>query len=195
MVRRTRPAYTLMEIVMVLAVLVILGALAIPVIDSMQAAPRITAATDMVRARWSEAQRRAVEERRAYRFAVKHNTGMFKIAPDTTQYWPDSANSEDGSAQPGLVVERSLPDKVIFTTSGSTTSGSPTSGSPNGMAPSTSSGGGDWHVVVTFQADGTSIDDVELSMRTEGTAPATLRLQGATGAVSTAALASDLNQH
>jgi Tfp pilus assembly protein FimT len=184
MVRRLRSAYTLMEIVLVLGVLVIVAALSMPVIDTMQAGPRLTAATDMVRARLSEVQRRAIEERRAYRFAIKDNSSSFKIAPDTTQFWPDSTNQDDGSSsstQTSWVLEDKLPSKVVFSSSGSNTVGG--------------AEGSDWKTVVTFQADGTSIDDADVTMATQGTGPATLHLSGATGVVTTAALASILNQY
>jgi Tfp pilus assembly protein FimT len=160
-----------MEIVLVLALLVVMGALAIPAIDAMQAGPRLTAATDMVRARLSEARVHAIEQRLPYRFAVKSGTGTFRAAPDTTDFWDDAttgpAGQGDGS---GWTFEGTLPDKVSFT------------------APDGASSSGEWQTITTFQADGSANNDAEVTLHTQGASPATVRVRGTTGAVSTAVI-------
>jgi Tfp pilus assembly protein FimT len=179
-VARRRPAYTLIEVILVLTLLVVIGALAIPAIDAMQAGPRLTAATDMVRARLSEARVHAIEERLPYRFAVKNGTGIFRAAPDTSDFWDDGtggpAGQGDGS---GWVFDGTLPDKVTFTA---------TNDGPGDS-------GGEWQKVCTFQADGSAMQDAEVIFYTRGATPARLRLRAATGAVTTAALMLPLPQH
>jgi prepilin-type N-terminal cleavage/methylation domain-containing protein len=180
-VRKTRQAYTLMEVVLVLALVVILASMAWPVIDAMQAGPRLTAGTDTVRSAWSKARTRAVEERRAYRFAVKDNSGTFRVAPDTPEFWGDSEGMDDGLNADALVYENSLPDRVVFV--------------PNSESGGEGQASDDWRTVVTFLPDGSASEDAELCLRTSGTSPTTLKLNGSTCAVSTASLASVVNAH
>jgi Tfp pilus assembly protein FimT len=175
-VRKPRLAFTLMETVLVMAILILIVALAFPAIDAIQAGPRLSAATDLVRARLNEARTHAIQDRMPYRFAVKDGTGLFKIAPDTSDYWSDgSSSAKDDTA---WVFEGSLPERVVFKTA--------------------DEGGSDsdsWHTLVTFQPDGTAADDVEMTFQTNGAPPTTLRLRGSTGSVTTAALTFALNVH
>ncbi len=174
--QRSRPAYTLMEIMAVLGILVIVGALTVPVVSSMFSSGRVQAAADAVRAQLTKTRNRAMEEHRPYRFAIKQNTGKYKIAPDSADYWSDAPANTDppaaGDQQP-LQVEGDLPEKVVF---------------------SSSSGGqdaDDWHTVAVFMSDGSASNDVEISLAMEGSQqPVTLRLQASTGSVTTAALKS-----
>lgn len=192
-VPRPRPAYTLMEVVLVMALMLTLGALAYPMVDSLYANSRLTAASDQIRARWSETRSRALEERRNYRFAVKDNTGKFRIAPDTQEFWPDG----DPSADPGnpdqkpLVLENTLPDRVLFGNGNAQAGGNSQAGSnPQGGGNTQPSGGSaGWRTVVTFLSDGTAKEDVEVTFSTRGARSVTLKLRGATGTTTTAALA------
>jgi prepilin-type N-terminal cleavage/methylation domain-containing protein len=173
---KQRPAYTLLEMVLVLALLVVLAAMAYPVIDSMQAGPRLTAATDLIRTKLNDCRTHAIEDRRPYRFAVRDGTGDFKIAPDTIDFWDDglggpSADLDDSA----WVIESSLPERVAFSV-------------PN-------SSGSDWRTLVTFLADGTAKDDVEVTLQTRGAPATTIRLRATTGSVTTASLPLPLSIH
>ena len=55
MQRQRRRAYTLVEVTLVLALMVILGAIGYPSIDAMYAGVKVEGASDSVRAAWSEA--------------------------------------------------------------------------------------------------------------------------------------------
>jgi len=172
-----RSAYTLLEMVLVLSLLVVLAAMAYPVIESMQAGPRLTAATDLIRTKLNDCRAHAIEDRRPYRFAVRDGTGDFKIAPDTTDFWDDglggaSADPDDSA----WVIESSLPEKVAFS--------APNSGSNS-----------DWRPLVTFLADGTAKDDVEVTLQTRGAPATTIRLRATTGAVTTASMPLPLAIH
>jgi len=161
-----------MELILVVAVLVILAGLSYPVIDSLFANSRLTEASDQIRARWSEARSRAIQERRSYRFAIKENTGKFRIAPDTGEYWEDGEPSANTSNQQALVMEGALPQRVLF-------------GSPDALTTVS-----DWRTLVTFLPDGTANEDVEVNLSTKGTRSVTLRLRAVTGTATTAALTS-----
>jgi prepilin-type N-terminal cleavage/methylation domain-containing protein len=160
-VARKRVGYTLLELIVVLAIVVMLAGLAYLYLDSLQAGPRLAAAADLLRARLNEARMHALQERLPYRFAVKEGTGCFRIAPDTSDYWEDGA-ATPAHEEPVWVYEGSLPEQVIF---------------------AGGDGSSSWRTLVTFQPDGTSTEDVELVLQTRGAPPTTLRLRGATGAL------------
>lgn len=163
-----RSGYTLLELTLVLAVLVLLASLAIPSMEGMYADVRIEAGADQVRAVWADARTQAADEVRTYRFSVKPGTGQFRLEPDDT----DSTTPGQGAAGTpggGLVVEDSLPDKVSFSLSGAAAAGG---GSGNGYVP-----------VAYFLYDGTARDDVSITFDTDGARPLTLTLRALTGAV------------
>ena len=81
-----RNGFTILEISLVLAILIMLAALTLPSIESMYAEIPLNAAVDMVRAKWAEARSQAILESRPYRFAVIWHTGEFRVAPETTEY-------------------------------------------------------------------------------------------------------------
>jgi prepilin-type N-terminal cleavage/methylation domain-containing protein len=167
-----RRGYTLIEIVLVLAVIVIAASLALPYLNPMMDQAKVTAARDLVRARWAETRAHAMGEGRPYRFAVTENTGRFRIAPDDQVYWSGEGMPDD--AEKPLIVEGQLPDGVVFATS------------DNAFADESSlpSAGADWDIVVAiYLADGTARDDAELWFGKAGARPLGLHLRGLTGAV------------
>src|SRR5262245_40719595 len=103
--RSRRSGYTLFEVVLVAAVVLILAALAYPSLRGMYGGYRVTAGVDSVRAAWAQARGRAIEEGRPYRFAVEPNGTHFRVAPDHSDYWSGSPPSEDPEGK-GLVLEQ-----------------------------------------------------------------------------------------
>src|ERR1700736_10447 len=87
MQRHPRSAYTLMEIILVLAIIVIVSAIGIPVIQTMLDDARATAAGDMIRGKAAETRARAMETGKAWRLAYLPNTGVFQMAPEGVPEW------------------------------------------------------------------------------------------------------------
>lgn len=171
-----RRGYTLMEIILVLVVLVIISAVAIPAVTGMLQGSNLDAATDTVTTQLTKTHNKAVEERRAYKFAIKPGTGSWRIAPDSDEFWGgsgDGGSSGDagGSALENVVTEGSLPEKVCFS-------------QPNGV--SNSSGSSDWSTVATFLADGSAMDDAQLQLSLEGFSPKMIQVNAGTGSVTSA---------
>jgi len=165
-----------MEIMMVLVILVIIGALAIPCVTTMLQGNNLDAAEYTVTTELTKARNKAKEERRPYKFAVKVNTGEYRFAPDDDGFWGGSGNagsSSDASCGTleSTVTTGSLPEKVCFS-------------QPDGI--SNNSGNADWSTFATFLADGTAVDDVSLSLTLEGFSAKVIRLKAATGTISTA---------
>jgi prepilin-type N-terminal cleavage/methylation domain-containing protein len=156
-----RRGFTILETMLVLAVMLIIAAIAIPSIDSMYSDVKLTTAADMVRGTWADARARAAEDGVAYRFAVVPQSGRFKVSPDA-----EEAPADGGDAP--LSREDSLPGNITFA------DGSDTSGD---------SSDGEYQTLIVFYPDGTTREDVEVGFRGRGSRTFVLRLRGLTGAV------------
>lgn len=161
MVGQKRRGYTLLEIVLVLAIIAITGALAVPMLENMLAGDKLVSAADMVKSRLSEMQSRAREEGRAYKFTFTESGDSFRIEP-----CQDCAGGTMDSAP----IEDKLPTNITF----------------KGATASSTDGEGDssptFEIVVL--PDGTSPQNFEITLApTEGRA-VVVRVRGLTGAVS-----------
>lgn len=178
----SRQAYTLLEVVLVLALIVMLSAIIVPSYDAMYGDYRLTAAADMVRAAWASARAHAMEEGRPYVFAVVSGKGNFRIAPEGAEYWAGNAGEAREDTAGGLLLqEEVLPKGVRF----STAEGAPADlGSDSAMTlgsvPPTA-----WSPIATFLPDGTAREDVVIEFQTRGSRPRVLKLRGLTGSVTT----------
>jgi prepilin-type N-terminal cleavage/methylation domain-containing protein len=176
---RRRRAFTLMEVVLVMAIMVIFAAISYPAFDAMYAGTRLEGASDSVRAAWSEAQAHAVNESRPYKFAVVPGKGNFRVAPDSNEFW----SGEGGTAMsdpenPAYILEGSLPGGIAFPDENGNV---PNVSADQSSLPQGSVSIGQWVPTATFLSDNTVQDDVEITLRYHGTRPITLRLRALTG--------------
>src|SRR5437764_12475102 len=125
-----RRAFTLLEVALVLAVILVLAAIAVPSLESMYGDVKLTAATDMIRARCADARARAIEEGRAYRFAIMPGQGNFRVAPDTADYWSGGSGGGTGDTTQALVIEEELDEGITFADSATTGSTTGTNSAP-----------------------------------------------------------------
>jgi len=174
----SRNGYTLVELLLVIAIMVLLAALSYPSIEGIYGDVKLNAAADQIRGSWADARTQAIEEGRAYRFAVQ-NDGKYRIAPDTSEHWGGGATADgvapnDPEAHP-LDVQESLPQGVKFSDNGIANSGEP-------------GDSGGWITVVRFLPDGTASTDVEIVFESAGCRPLQLKLRGLNGAVSATTL-------
>src|SRR5262245_35252734 len=109
---RHRPAFTLLEVLLVIAVIIALSAVAYPTLAAMYGDVKVKAAADDVRAAWTEARSHAIEDGRAYRFAVQPDTGKYRVAPDADGFWDGSGGDE--SDAPPFIFEGDLPNGIVF---------------------------------------------------------------------------------
>ena len=187
-----RKAFTLFEMILVLAIMVILGAALYPSLEAMYGDSKVTAAGDMIRGAWAEAQSHAINEGRPYRFAVLYYTGTYRVAPDTTDYWGGSADAEAppyDPAHPLLVVKNTLPKGVKFEL-GETRNVNAADQSVVTQATSQNTGdNGSWSRVVTFLPDGSAREDfAAITLNARGARPLEIRIRGLTGVVTTKSL-------
>lgn len=168
-----RPGFTLLELALVLAIMVIMTAMAVPIYDRLYGNVPVDAAADQLRGAWAEAKAQAIEEGRPYRFAVKPETGEFRVAPDRRDYWDGTAPPEDDPELPygsrAMVVEESLPKQIVFSPD---LSGGGGPGDDDAVAGNSQG----WSPVATFLPDGTFRADFTVRLRREG--ERTVELQG-----------------
>ena len=91
--RRGRRGFTLLEILLVLALLVVLGALAFPSVEAMYGGIRLRAGADALGAALTNARAHAMDEGRNYRVAVLVGQGNFRVAPEGGGYWGNGTPS------------------------------------------------------------------------------------------------------
>jgi len=165
-----RRGYTLFELMLVLAIMLVVGALAVPLIfDSIHQETKVEASVDMVRARWADCRTQAIEESRAYCFAVVPNSGRFKIGP-LDPFTGTVVDFESAEPNSGYFVDGKLPDGVRFGTKDTPADGGGDESSSN-----------EYVVIAVFLPDGTAQDDVEITFGALNSATASLRLRAMTG--------------
>lgn len=170
MIRRParRPGVTLIEVLLVIVVIIALAAVAYPTMSAMYGDVKVKAAADDVQAAWAEARSHAIEDGRAYRFAVQPGTPKFKVAPDADGFWDGSGGNAGGEDDtPPFTQEGDLPNGIQFEMS----TDQPESGG--------------WATVVVFNPDGSCNADVEITLKEDDdSAPIVVRVRAITGAVS-----------
>jgi hypothetical protein len=145
-----------------------------------------SAAADELRTRWSDARSKAMTEGRCYRFAYQENSGKFKIAPDSPEYWDEGGLSVDDSDEKAWVLEAELTGGTHFAAAKTGDSSNSSSGASSGA----------WTRAASFQADGsakiflsngkaTSDAEFSVNLHSPGASGTTLKLRGSTAAVST----------
>jgi prepilin-type N-terminal cleavage/methylation domain-containing protein len=166
--RRRRPGVTLIEMLLVVAILIALAAIAYPTLAAMWGDVKVKGAADGVRAAWTEARAHAIEDGRPYRFAVQPGTGKFKVAPDADGFWDGSQAAPDDGDNPPYTQEGELPNGIQFD------------------VPADLPSAGGWSTVVVFNPDGGCSQDVEVALKEddEDGPPVVVRVRAMTGAVS-----------
>jgi type II secretory pathway pseudopilin PulG len=183
---RSRRAYSLMELVLVLGVIGLLAAIFIPTFKGTYSYYKMSAAVDSVRSAWAHARARAIEEGRPYRFAVLADAGCFRVAPDQNDYWTGSPPADDPHGK-GFVLEESLPKGVRFSLGDSAQGAAPDEDDPigdlNGRKTDAGVSPDSYNTAAVFLPDGTAREDVEVLFQVRGTRSVSIRLRGMTGAV------------
>jgi prepilin-type N-terminal cleavage/methylation domain-containing protein len=170
--RSLRSGYTLLEVMLVLAIIVILAAVAYPSVEGMYTGVRLRAGVDGLRGAMMQARAHAMDEAEPYRFAIAPGQGNYRVAPENAGYWGGSGTPAPADPnRPPFVLEETLPKGTRFTLNGAA----------GGDSGSTDQGG--WAPVVTFLADGSATQDVQIAVQAPGVRPLVLRLRAMTGIV------------
>jgi prepilin-type N-terminal cleavage/methylation domain-containing protein len=166
-VRKTRPGYTLMELTLVVALIAVLAALAVPSLDGISGDTKVKAAGDAFRAALVDARSHAIDEGQPYNVAVIPGTGRFRYAPARAAFWNGSSDPGAGSSLPSTIEEGELPGEILFATEDGSDSG------------------GGWLAQATFYPDGTAADDTRVTFNPAGGGRSlVLKVRALTGGVS-----------
>lgn len=179
-----RNGFALMELLLVLAVIVILGAMAYPTFESLQGDLRLRQAADQIRGVWALGRVQAANEGRPYRFAVVPNKGNYRLAPDSSDFWggggPDLSGTTGTSDRP-VIIEAALPRGVRVSTADSPATGF--DATDDTLLPPGQVDPGMYNRMATFMPDGTCQEDVSVIFASRGNQPIVLKLRGITGGV------------
>jgi prepilin-type N-terminal cleavage/methylation domain-containing protein len=181
LVPTARRGYTLLELVLVLAIIVVITGLSFPALEGMYGYYKATSAADSVRGAWTAARSAAIDEGRAYRFAVVLNKGNYRIAPDEPGFWSGGPAFPEGEA--GTFIAGTLPAGVSFTHGTDYQEGSAPADTLmdiENVAP------GDYVAVVTFLPNGSASNDVQIVLQVNGARAIGVRLRALTGGITTA---------
>jgi prepilin-type N-terminal cleavage/methylation domain-containing protein len=170
-----RQAYTLLEVILVLALLVIITGITLPTILSSYASYRVRAGTDTIRAGFVDARMHAIEDARPYRFAFVPGKGNFRVAPDDPAYWSGSPPQDEKS--PPFIREEALPNGIRFSLNDNPVDTQSPSALPIGSV-----GPEQWTTYVVFEPDGTADNPPSpITLTLTGARPLVITLRGITG--------------
>ncbi len=162
-----REAFTLLELMLVMALLVIIGGLSFPLAKSMIMDARLSAAGDMVRARVADCRANAMEQGRPWRIGYLPGSQVIQLAPEDAADW-DSEEKEPIKKE--NVMRAVLPRDVVFVEN--------TDPGADAAAPA-----GRWKIIGVYLADGSARDDATAYFGYPDTLPMRVRVRGLTGAV------------
>jgi prepilin-type N-terminal cleavage/methylation domain-containing protein len=162
---RNRRGYTLFELIVVMAVLLMLAAVILPSVGAFRGDTRQRAGIDTVRGELAVARARAMEEGRPYRVAVSQDKKRIRRAPDSSEFAQTGAfDGPSGSAAAVDYPFDYVTAEVV---------------SESDLAPEAVDG---WVTVAVVHPDGTCREDTVLVVITEpDNGSLRLRVRGLTG--------------
>lgn len=159
--RNRRSAFTLIELMVVLVMLVVLGAVIVPTLQGMYGNSRQKASADLIRSRIAMARAKAMETGMWIRIAINSDNKRIRVGPDCQNF--DNLQPGDSYAPNSMVTEDHLEEGVtarITLTDSSQASNSWTQVSTGGgggsssTGSSTPSGSDEWNTIVTVGPEG-----------------------------------------
>ena len=163
-----RRGYTILELLVLLALLVILGAAILPSISGIAGNVRQKAAADLVRARLADARAKAMENNQAHRVSLNDDGTRIRVAPDDPQYATTPADHPAGyqSKVTEDAITKASAHVVI---------------EANDPVPERDGSG--WTTVATFLPDGPcrEASNVIVEVREKNYPPIRIRIRGVTG--------------
>ena len=200
-----RGAFTLIEVLLTLALLVIIAGLTWGSLQRPFARQRLHSAVNAVRSQWCEARVDAMKSGHTYAFRYLVHGDRYHLAPqDDTSATDSSSAGQAPAAAPSAAggqsssdedtlgddplpppVDKRLPQGVRFLPGGGGSEARQSSlgaSQANDSATETADNGDGWSDPIYFYADGTT-SDARLMLATDGHAAMQLLLRGITGSV------------
>ena len=192
-VRTHRSGFTLMEILLVLAVIAVFASMTLPSVMRMFGQQKLSSSAETVREAIALARFRAIDSGLIYQFCCEVNGANFVVVP----FEPDHAVSQTGSQTAGVVLAKRhagiLPKGITFRSEHSGSAGSSLNGlGPIKLSPQSLDGipnagnlaGLNWAMPILFKPDGSASLDTELTVSDTHSQQIRLQVRAFTGAVS-----------
>lgn len=188
--RRRRGGFTLLEVLLVLAIIVLLGALSWPALSGPLAVQRLKSGADDVRIQFVQARIDAVSKGRVFQFRFMPEGDRFLVesmpTPEAMTADVESAGSAeggslDGTLQDDVPVEDGLPKGVRF--AGGSVASDLRAVAALGQSTALSTTGASWSEPILFYPDG-STSTATVRLQNERGSAIEVSLRGATGVVS-----------
>jgi len=194
-----RPAFTLLELTLVLALLLIVASLAWPSLERPLSTHRLRVAADTVRGLWASTRVDAMDSGEVLMFRYAPGSNRYRIerqqaddgSSTTTSGGGTSGNASAGSTNGGdplparvarLPIQRTLPDGITFASSEVTAADAP--GDPTQQLPSTmdatTKSDASWSQPILFYLDGTC-SNARLVLKNDRDFSIEISLRGLTG--------------
>lgn len=170
MLRRppVRAGFTVLELMVVLAIILILGAIVGPSLFAFWGNNRTKAGVDMVTARLADARGAAIGQGRPYRVCIAPDGLTVRVCPDESEQTEELATEQ---LSPPVFEQDTLPAGVVVTPKMTGTT----------SAPADTDG---WTTLAVFLPDGTCREDAEFEVgepSNADSAPQTVRVRSLTG--------------
>jgi type II secretory pathway pseudopilin PulG len=175
-----RRGLTLVEVCLVLALLVVIGAVAVPLMEGSFSRAGLRSGAELVRGAWARARLAAMDSGQTHVFRFEPRASRFQIItldqlgmPGSEMIEPENPSAEHEAADTLRLARSRLPEDVIF-------AGGDISDSSQVLALLGTASQSVWSAPILFHPDGTTTDaSVVLSNTSQQTVRVTLR--GLTG--------------
>ena len=153
---------TLVEILVVLALLVVIGGLVVPVFTGSIASVRLRRAGDQVVTGWSRARAEAIESGQPYQFRFTPESGKFVIEPWTGLLGEEGAASKSSTSSSASAASASTTSATTASSSSGTTT---TASSKNSEGTAAAAANGALPEEIVFQSGELAVEDFESGER------------------------------
>jgi Tfp pilus assembly protein FimT len=138
---------TLVELLVVLALLVVIGSIVVPVFTGSFSSVRLRRAGDQILTRWSQARARAIETGEVFQFTYTPEAGAYRVGP-----WVAVADDTLGTAQSATTTSTRAIAATAATTATTGSTPTPATENPTGQDVSLPD-------KITFKSGEISVDD------------------------------------
>lgn len=161
--RTRRPAFTLIEVIAVMAILILLAAVVLPSVGAFRGDSRPRAAADTIRGELATARGRAMVESRPYRVAIGMNGTRIRRGPDGPEFAEGTAADQpDANAATVEYAFEFVRASIVS--------------SPSAAAPASG-----WETIAVVLPNGTCVDDgITVSVREDGGSALRVHVRGLT---------------
>jgi Tfp pilus assembly protein FimT len=187
--RTNRDGYTVLELVVVVAILIILGSVIVPSISGYYSNTRQKSAADLIRSRVVEARAKAMEQGGWYRLAISQDKKRIRLAPDGPNF--SSLTPDNPPAFNSQVVEdtfdKDVTAEVTSDVNGSQSSSTQSSNSSQSSNDSVLTNGGvavdgEWITVMTVGPEGICKEDLAtVTVKESNFQPILVQVRGIVG--------------